>query len=569
MVTASALDRVAVLERKFGDPFDSANPLGFQEILAVDERGERFAPGERALDEFGMNAELVPYELGGRFTRLDDLIAVGRAVSRRDPGLNAGYLTPSLLASVCVWLAGDDDQRRYVAETLLAGHRLACAYHELEHGNEFTAAEFTARPAGDRLILDGRKEVIADVDRAEALVLFAATGGTQPAQAHSQLLLRGPDLTGARVRSLPRFGTVGLRGVHLGGIAFHAAPVDEDRVLGRLGRGTENTMKAFQLTRIALPAMMTTVVDTALRCTVRHLLGRTLYGKAAIDLPHLKSKLVDVFVTLVAADAFSTSAARSLHVYPGEGALHAATVKYQLPTLLLDAMNQLAMILGAHSYLRAGPTAIFQKLMRDIRAIGVVHISRAACRMTLLPQFPLLARRSWGTEDAADENLFAVGADLPPLEFAKLRVTGNGRDHLFGGLSTGLAALTGDTTPDGRLIRTPAESLATEGRELRAAATALSTSDFGVDAPPSAARIVDRYARLSLAGVCLETWRHNRERSGDWLSAWAVAALTKLAGGRSPGQLPGKVEDRLFTELLDRCAGNIDLGLSGHPVFEA
>ncbi|PKW16724.1 acyl-CoA dehydrogenase family protein [Saccharopolyspora spinosa] len=566
MVSVSALARAAALERRFGDPFDTTNPLGFKEILVCDERGDTFAAGEEALTRFGMNAELVPSAFGGRFTRLDDLVAVGKVVSRRDPGLGAGYVTSSLLAGVCVWLAGDDDQRRYVADTLMAGHRLACGYHELEHGNDFTAADFSARAVGDQLVLDGRKEVIANASRAEALVLFAATDGRRTGQAHSQLLVRRSELSGDGVVELPRFSTVGLRGVHLGGVAFRSARVDAASVLGVAGRGAENTMKTFQLTRIALPAMMTSAVDTALRCTVLHLRDRVLYGRSALELPHLRSKLVDVFATLVAADALATAAARSLHVYPGEGAVHAAVVKYCLPRLLMDAMNELAMILGAHSYLREGPTAIFQKLMRDVQAVGVVHIGKAACRMALLPQLPLLAKRSWESANAPAESLFAADADLPPLEFDRLRVTGNGRDHLFAGLRAGLADLAGLRGADADLIRRCAEPLAVEGRDLRSACTALPPAELGVDASPSAARVVDRYARLVLAGVCLQTWLHNRG-SGDWVSAWAASVLGRLVQGGSPRQLPGNVEEQLFTELVSRCADNRDLTSTGRPVF--
>ncbi|MFK4106438.1 acyl-CoA dehydrogenase [Streptomyces sp. NPDC019531] len=566
MVSTPALQRVAALEQRLGDPFDPDNPLGYGAVLDADEQGDTFKAGEDALTEFGMNAELVPRTWGGRFSRLDDLIAVGRVASRRDPGLGAGYVTSSLLAGVCVWLAGNDDQRRHIADTLLAGHRLACAYHELDHGSDFAAVDFSARPAGDRLVLDGRKEVIANVSRARALVLFAATGELRAGQTHSQLLLRHEDLIGERVTHLPRFGTVGLRGVHLGGISFDAAPVDAARVLGEPGRGAENTMKAFQLTRIALPAMMTPVLDTALRCTVRHLRGRTLYGGPAIEMPHLKSKLVDAFVALLAADAFSTAAARTLHVHPGEGPVQASAVKYLLPTLLVDAMNQLATALGAHSYVAEGPTAVFPKLLRDIQAISVVHISKAACRMTLLPQMPLLARRFRRTAQPSHEALFALDADLPPLDFARLRVTGDGQDHLFGGLRAGLAALDEERGQEAELIRPLADALAAEAQRLSDRCAHLPASELGSGASPSTARLVDRYVRLALAGACLETWRHNRRSGTSWMPAWLVAALTRIAGC-SAGRLPDQIENRLFAELLARCDGGRDLGWTAHPVF--
>jgi alkylation response protein AidB-like acyl-CoA dehydrogenase len=568
MVSTSALERIASLEQRFGDPFDTANPLGFSEVLDCDERGVAFEAGEDVLSEFGMNAELVPDELGGRFTRLDDLIGIAKVVSRRDPGLGAGRITGSLLAGVCVWQAGSEGQRRYVADTLLAGHRLACGYHELAHGNDVTAADCSARTSGNQLVLNGRKDVIANADHAKAMVLFAATDGPSPGRTgHSQLLLPHGDLTAEGVSVLPRYHTVGLRGVQLRGMSFDSARVDANRVLGELGRGAENTMKAFQLTRIALPAMMVSTVDTALRCTVRHLRDRTLYGRSAVELPHLKSKLVEIFVMLVAADAFATAAARSLHVYPGEGAVHAAAVKYSLPRLLTGAMDELAMILGAHSYLREGPTAIFQKLLRDVQAISVVHISRAACRMTLMPQLPLLAKRSWGQGSIPAESLFVASADLSPLDFSRLRVTGNGQDHLLGGLSVQVTDLADAGDPVIESIQRHVELLEEQVCDLRTTCIALRTAELGVEASPSAAAAVDRYVRLSSAAVCLQMWHQNRDSAGGWISDWAAAALAKLAGSRLSGAVGTGVEERLFDELLTRCALDRDLTITRTPIF--
>lgn len=568
MTTPPVFARVAALEKMFGDPFASDNALGFDAVLDADDRADTFKAAEDALTAFGMNAELVPTALGGRFSRLDDLIRMGRAVSRRDPALTTGYLSSSLLAAACVWLSGTEEQRRHTARELLDGHRLACAYQELDHGNDF-AAECSAQRDGDRLILNGRREAVANASRARALVLFAPTGEPRTAEAHTPLLLRHQDLAGDGVTRLPRSGTLGLRGIHLSGIEFASAEVDTSRVLGGLGRGAEDAAAAFQLTGIALPAMMTSALDTALRCTVRHVQARTLYGRPAIEMGHLRTRLVDVFVTLTAADAYAMTGARSLHLHPDQGPLHSFAVHYVLPTMLMDAMNQLATVLGAHSYLAQGPTALFQKLLRDMRTLNVVHTSRAACRTNLLPQLPRLARHYRHTAaDPGHDSLFDPEAELPPLDFSALRATGSGRDHVFGGLRNAAAAQPEDLGPEADRIRSLTQVLALEAEQVQEAGAELAGSQLGPDASPATARLLDRYVRLSLAGCCLQTWRHagNAPSAAPWMSAWASAVLTRTARP-STARFPEPVEERLFTELLDRCAADRDLGLSGHPLF--
>src|SRR5207249_122565 len=94
-------------------------------------------------------------------------------------------------------------------------------------------------------------------------------------------------------------------------------------------------------------------------------------------------------------DAFCTTVARALHLRPKETGVFASAVKCFGSRLLMDAMDELSTVLGARSYLRDGRYAIFQKMARDLPTAGFGHASRAACRVTVLPQLPRLARRAW------------------------------------------------------------------------------------------------------------------------------------------------------------------------------
>jgi hypothetical protein len=87
---SSVRERIAALEQLLGDPHDPGNPFGHAALLAADERGELIPEAERALDGFGLNAEFVPRELGGRLDRVDNLARVLRPGSRRNTGRSAG-----------------------------------------------------------------------------------------------------------------------------------------------------------------------------------------------------------------------------------------------------------------------------------------------------------------------------------------------------------------------------------------------------------------------------------------------------------------------------------------------
>ena len=428
----NAVPSVDAVERALGDPWDDNNPVGFTALLEADERQEMPAAGEALLDGIGLAAEFVPVSLGGRFIQVDRLAEVMRAVFRRDACLGAGYGATSFIASVNVWAAGDLAQQRAVADLLLSGGKLAVAYHELAHGNDFSHAEFMATQAGAGWRLNGRKEVVGNLERAQAMVLYARTSMAPGSRSHSQFFVPKADIRGGTLRYLPRFRSFGLCGLQLGGAEFSDCDVPAQCLLGRSGQGIETALASFQLTRIALPAMLAGCLDTGLRSAAAAAGDRRLYGGTAADLPHVRAALAGAFTDLLIADSFCTVASRALHLYPEQAAVFASAVKYLVPGLLMDSMNALGAVLGAQSYLRDGRYAIFQKHARDLPFAGFGHVSRAACLVAMLPKLPRLARHAWLAGDPAAADLFRIGTPLPPLEFGRLTVGGGAADCLAG-----------------------------------------------------------------------------------------------------------------------------------------
>jgi alkylation response protein AidB-like acyl-CoA dehydrogenase len=552
-VTGLSPKRADELESLFGDPAEPGNPVGFAAILEADERAEMLTAGEDLLAEFGLNAEFVPPESGGRLSRVDHLVEVMRSVYRRDPALGLGYGASSFISGVNVWTAGSAGQTAHVAGMLLDGRRVAVAFHELAHGNDMAGTELSAMADGDGWLLAGRKEVVTNIRRADAMVVFARTDPRPGPRSHSLMLVDRATTPGARMRDLPRFTSVGMRGVQLGGMEFDDVPVPASGVLGAAGTGLETALKALQITRTALPAMASGALDTGLRTVVDHLSTRRLYGGAAIDLPHVRSVLVGVFADLLKAEVFSAVGARALHLVPGSASVYSSAVKFAVSKLLIDAMDRLSVLLGAHFYLREGPRAIFQKLLRDLAPVGFGHIARAACQSSLLPQLPLLAKRSWTVGGPAPAGLFDLGADLPPLAYNRLALYAAGRDPLAASLTELL-----DTPWDHghKDLRSAAEATRSELACLAVACAGLPMTELGVDASPACYDLVTRYVDVLARVSCLQVWRH----TGDpFLSgpAWLRAVL---CGSGKP--LPEDLENTLYTELIERHRGHLSFGVT-------
>lgn len=558
---------IGTLEELFGDAGDPANPVGSAAVVAADERGEMLAAGEDLLTGFGLNAHFVPESLGGRLTGLEGLIGVMRAVYRRDPCLGLGYGAGSFMAGVNVWTAGSTAQRLHLAGRLLAGGRASCAYHELAHGNDFSRAGLTALPGPDgRLLLNGRKEVVANLRRAKTMVLFARTDPAQGSRSHSQLLLDTEDLATGSVRPLERFDTVGMRGVPLDGVEFTDCAVPAGSVLGDLGRGVETALRSFQLTRIAVPGMTIGLLDTGLRTALRGALGRPLYGGTAADLPLSRSILAETFADLLLADMFTTVAARSVHTAPAQAGVYASAVKSFVPRVLMRAIYRLSELLGSQFYLRTAEQPLFQKLLRDVQPSAFGHASRVSCQSALLAQLRLTARRGWLREDGAGlpPETFRPGRPLPGLSFESLAVTGGGRDPLSRSLVAGSAAQreTDDVTAQARAWCAELDALA-------AAAAALGPGEAGAAATPYAFGLTTRWTGVLAASACLNTWWQRPDDADGFASlpAGPLAALHRLGAhlDRHRDPLPPALTEALCTELVRRLDAGLTFDLDCRP----
>jgi alkylation response protein AidB-like acyl-CoA dehydrogenase len=564
--------RVADLERRFGDPSDPDNPLGLTALLAADERGELLAEAEDALTEFGLNAEFVPTEWGGRLERVDTMGRVLRGVFRRDASLGLGYGATSFLAAVAVWAAGTPEQRRRVAELLLGGGRLAIAYHELAHGNDFVRNEFRATPTPDGgFVLDGTKQVINNVVRAEALVLFSRTDEAAGSRSHSVLLIEKDRLPEGRLRYLPRYATVGVRGCQNAGIEFTDCPVDGDALVGELGDGVELALRSFQITRSVVPSMILGGGDTALRTAVSFAQDRQLYNRSVLQIPHARATLVGAFTDLLICDCLALAATRAVHLLPGETSVYAAAVKYLLPKLLTEATYDLSIVLGANFYVRGGEYGAFQKHVRDLPMISLGHAGTAACQATIIPQLPRLARTAWFRGEPAPRGLFRIHDPLPPLDPARLGLAA-GTDGLacsLAGAAQGLAeecgersgefGRSGESAEYAETLVALAHEMEEELRSLQRECAAMPAKDRTVLASPRAYAIADRYALLLAAAACLGVWRNQgeeRDSSTGFLAdpCWLAVALARLGKrlGRPLPKLPEGWEEKLLDEVLAR-----------------
>ncbi|KUO20101.1 hypothetical protein AQJ91_16060 [Streptomyces dysideae] len=554
---AAVQERIARLEHDFGDLDDPGNPLGAQQFLAADAQQRLLPAAERLLDAFGLNAEFVPRELGGRLDRLDALGRVLRAVFRRDAALGLGYGLTSYLAAVVVWAHGTPGQQRETAELLLAGGRMACVYPEPPQGNDFLRNRLTAVPDGDVHLLSGSKEALNNAARAGALVVFAETP-----DGLSAFLAPGPAHPDGRgLGLLPRRRTVGVRGCTIQGLVFDGHRLDAGRLIGPAGGGARLAEHVFPLTRGVGLSMALGCADTALRTTIAFARSHRSRSPASLHSARTRTALVNAFADLLVCDCLSLVATRAAHLLPRESRTLGAVAKYLLPTVLNETMDDLSIVLGAEAYATSGSYGIFQKTARDLPMIGLGSAGASASRAVIVAQLlrlPALASHDAGAERGArgEHNpLFRpFDAGLPPGRLPDDTLAAD-RDSLLGSLEESARRLDGEAAGEFRGPLTEAGAVLVEQlRALRESCADLAARPAGRPVSPRAYALADRYALLVAGAACLGVWLHRPP--GGFLAdpAWAATVLTRIAGrlDKSAVRSHPSGADRLLAELLHR-----------------
>ncbi|MEU5956279.1 acyl-CoA dehydrogenase [Streptomyces sp. NPDC047525] len=548
------------LEHLLGDPLDPDNPLSYVAFLAADERGDPLPAGRALLDSFGLGAEFVPRALGGRLRQADELARVLRPLFRRDGSLGLGHGAINLIASAPVWSAGSPEQHRRMADLLLSGGQTAGAYTELATGHDLVASRVRATRQPDGWALSGRKEVINNVTRAHAVTVLARSSDEPGSRSHSLFLLDMASVPRERLRFLPRFRSSGLRAIHLGGVDFDDCPLPGSALVGEEGGALETVLRAFQVTKAVLTGATLGSLDTQLRTVTTFATRRRLYGRYTSELPHVRSVLTGAFVDLLIADCLSTTVCRALHVLPRMTSLYAPAAKYLVPLLTQEAMDGLATVLGARSFLREGPHGIFQKHLRDLPVGSLAHSGATVCQATIVPQLTRPARRSWFVTEPAPASLFRIGEPLDDLDFRSLEITAGADDGLLAVLPEASEQFRTDP-----VLGPLCERLTGELRALRDDCLALAPRDRTPLAGPRGFETAERYAVLAAAAACLGVWQHNRDRAGPFLrdTAWLAMALQRLTVrlGHAPAQVMDT--EAVFEELTRRHEENAGFDLIG------
>jgi alkylation response protein AidB-like acyl-CoA dehydrogenase len=563
-----------LLERFLGNPGNPEEVFSYARSAAADSAEQFPADACSLLDLWGLHRHYVPAEHGGELTSYQELLSLMRTVARRDLTVAVAH-GKTFLGAMCAWAAGDPATAQALSSVIASGDAVCLGLTERYHGSDLLANEVSATPVEGGYRLHGEKYLINNATRGRLICLLARTRAGGGPRGFSLLLADKRGLDPQTFRHLPKVPTLGIRGADISGIEFTGAVVPESARIGEEGGGAEIVLKALQVTRTMVPALSLGAADQALRLTLAITRGRERHTRRRpYDQPMIRRVIGECYADLLAMEALSQVAARSVHLVPGELSVTSAAVKYLVPTVVDDIVTRLGALLGARSYLvEHSPHGLFEKVERDHRIVGVFDGNTMVNLYGLVSQFRALGRNYPavpGSEPPA--GLFDLTAPVPPARLDRLSLVARHGSGILGTLPAHVRAL--DEAALANPLLAGAAALAGQARQTAAVLhSGLPRGPLTVTTTsPETFDTARHHTLLMAAAACLGVWRHSpavnrRWPDGLWIEAALRRLLTRLEpNGTAPAARQNGGPDH-DDDLFERVAQHLVMQYRSGEVF--
>ena len=504
------------LDERLGDPDAPGTLFSYANCAVLDEREEFPARVCGLLDAMGFARNYVPAALGGDLENYQDTLQLMRVLARRDLTVAIAH-GKTYLGAIAAWVGADPAQAAWLAAEVRAGRVVSWALTERDHGSDLLSGEVTAEPYAGGYRLSGEKWLINNATRGQVICVLARTGPERGPRSFGLFLVDKRRLPPGTWHPLPKVPTLGIRGADISGIAFSAAPLPGDALVGAPGAGLEIVLKSLQLTRTMCASLSLGAGDQALRLAGEFTAERRLSNRRLTEFPHTRRMIAEVFADLLLAEAVSIVGSRSVQALTGELSVVSAVTKYLVPTIVDEMITTSRDILGARALLTGVHAhGTFQKLERDHRIVAIFDGSAHVNLASLITQFPAIARAH--RDGLADEAGLAEAVTLsgPPrsLDTGRLRLMTRTGCSLLSGLPAdfGVAGLPSAVRPLAARLCEISAALHRELAEVRPSADAM---------PAEAFSLAERYTVCYAGAACLWLWSRNRR----WAASSAVSAL--------------------------------------------
>jgi len=261
---------------------------------------------QRKVIALGFYAPNMPAELGGGGLDSLTFTLLERELGRASLALATYWGRPSNILMAC-----QGEQREKYLLPCIRGEKMdALAMTEPDAGSDVRSMKCTARRDGADFVLNGTKHFISHADKADFVIVFAATGEDQtPAGPKKRItgFLVDRGTPGFEVR--PGYASLSHRGYHNSTLIFDECRLPASQVLGEVDRGFEAMNEWLSGTRLTVAAMCVGRARRAFDLALGYAATRTQFGQKIGKFQGVSFKLADMVTEIDAADWLTLAAA--------------------------------------------------------------------------------------------------------------------------------------------------------------------------------------------------------------------------------------------------------------------
>lgn len=356
----------------------------------VDARGEFRWENLHALADWGLTALGFPKQYGGTDADAVSVVLASEALAHACPATALSVGASLVLCGHAILEFGTEEQRARYLPKLIAGEWLgALGLTEPGAGSDLAALALRAEPRGSGYVLNGTKTLITNAPIANVAIVLARTTVSDNSQSfggHVRLAQcmvypeerRGQDRSAIRnspftmfvvekgtpgFRAGPLLDKMGVRGSPTGELIFEDCFVPAENVVGKVGRGLEQTLHVLTWGRVAMAAWCVGVAQACLDEAVKYARERVAFGRPIADFQAVRFKLAEMQTAIDAARLLTLRAAW-LKDQGRPYALAASIAKLWASQAAARCAYDAVQIHGGYGYLREFP---IERLYRDAR----------------------------------------------------------------------------------------------------------------------------------------------------------------------------------------------------------
>ncbi len=325
--------------------------------------------------EMGLTALEVPEEYGGPGLSRVDVAALMEEMAKADAGF-ATTISASGLGTKPVLIAGNDEQKKRVCETLVNGGFGAFCLTEPGAGSDAGAGTTTAVKDGDEYVLNGRKCFITNGGIADFYCVTAMTDKSKGVKGISMFLVE---------KGTPGLSTgheedkMGIRTSNTTDVVLEDVRIPKENLLGKEGEGFKIAMQTLDQARAWMGCVSAGIAQRAMDEAIAYGKERIQFGKPVIRNQAMQFKVADMAIGIETARQMVAHALTLMD----EGKPHsreAAIAKAYGSDVAMKVTTDAVQMFGGYGYSREYPV---EKLMRDAKIFQIFEGSNEIQRIVI------------------------------------------------------------------------------------------------------------------------------------------------------------------------------------------